>query len=78
MTTVPKAVPGWIKPIIVGRHGHADQYRATDMIIPAAGTVEMVYTPADGSPAVRLEVFDFKEPGMTLSMYNTKQVSLTG
>lgn len=71
---VPKAVPGWVKPIIVGRHGHADQYRATDMIIPTAGTVEMVFTPADGSPVVKLEVFDFKEPGMALAMYNTKQV----
>jgi len=70
---VPKAVPGWIKPIVVGRHAHGDQYRATDIIIPKPGKLELVYTPAEGGEATKLEVFDFKTPGMGLAMYNTVQ-----
>ena len=70
---IPRPLPAWTKPIIVGRHAFGDQYRATDMKIPAAGKVELVYTPADGSEAQRRTVYDFKEPGVVLGMYNLKQ-----
>ncbi|SCV74704.1 BQ2448_7733 [Microbotryum intermedium] len=71
---VPKSVPGWVKPIIVGRHAHGDQYRATDIIIPESGKLELVYTPDDKSKnPTNLEVFHFKAPGMGLAMYNTQQ-----
>lgn len=67
---LPKSVPGWTKPIIAGRHAHGDQYRATDLVIPGAGKLELVYTPKDGGEAKRLEVMDFKGPGVGLAMYN--------
>jgi isocitrate dehydrogenase len=71
---IPKSVPGWVKPIIVGRHAHGDQYRATDIIIPKPGKLELVYTPDDGSEKKSLEVFHFKEAGTGLAMYNTVRV----
>ncbi|KAK9898174.1 isocitrate dehydrogenase NADP-dependent [Cystobasidium minutum MCA 4210] len=71
--SVPKSVPGWVKPIIVGRHAHGDQYRATDIVVKKPGKLELVYTPADGSEQQRLEVFDFKSAGTGLAMYNTVQ-----
>ena len=65
-------MPGWTKPIIVGRHAHADQYRATDVIAPGAGKLELVYTPDDPNGEKKsLEVFHFKSAGMGLAMYNT-------
>ncbi|GAA5982843.1 hypothetical protein JCM10908_006807 [Rhodotorula pacifica] len=71
---VPKAVPGWVKPIIVGRHAFGDQYRSTDIVVPEAGKLELVYTPDDKSKQpTNLEVFHFKGPGVGLAMYNTKQ-----
>ncbi|GAA5910505.1 hypothetical protein JCM8208_007626 [Rhodotorula glutinis] len=71
---VPKAVPGWTKPIIVGRHAFGDQYRSTDIVVPEAGKLELVYTPDDkAKKATNLEVFHFKGPGVGLAMYNTKQ-----
>ena len=70
---VPKSVPGWVKPIIVGRHAFGDQYRATDIIIPKPGKLELVYTPQDGSEVQKLEVFEFTSPGAGLAMYNTVQ-----
>ncbi|GAA5884003.1 hypothetical protein JCM6882_002098 [Rhodosporidiobolus microsporus] len=71
---VPKAVPGWTKPIIVGRHAHGDQYRATDIVVPAAGKLELIYTPDDkATQPTNLEVYHFKGPGVGLAMYNTKQ-----
>ncbi|BGP52077.1 Isocitrate dehydrogenase [NADP], mitochondrial precursor (Oxalosuccinate decarboxylase) [Rhodotorula kratochvilovae] len=74
VTKVPKAVPGWTKPIIVGRHAHGDQYRATDIVVPEAGKLELIYTPDDKSKqTTNLEVFHFKGPGVGLAMYNTKQ-----
>ncbi|GJN94168.1 hypothetical protein Rhopal_007242-T1 [Rhodotorula paludigena] len=73
VTKVPKAVPGWTKPIIVGRHAHGDQYRATDIVVPEAGKLELVYTPDSGKQPTNLEVFHFKGPGVGLAMYNTKQ-----
>ena len=71
---IPRPVPGWTKPIIVGRHAFGDQYRATDMMVPGPGKMELVYTPDDGSAEKRAQIFHFNEKGMTLAMYNTEQV----
>lgn len=73
ISNIPRLVPGWTKPIVVGRHAYGDQYRATDYRVPGPGKVEMVYTPADGSTGVRLEIFDFDQPGIALAMYNTDE-----
>ncbi len=68
-TNVPKYVPGWQKPIIVGRHAFGDQYRATDLRIPGKGTLTLTYTPEGGEP-IHHQVFDFPSEGVALSMYN--------
>ncbi|SCU77790.1 LAMI_0A02344g1_1 [Lachancea mirantina] len=68
---IPRLVPGWEKPIIIGRHAHGDQYKATDYVVPEAGKLELVYRPADGSRPKTMEVYDFKGPGVALAMYNT-------
>ena len=70
MKNVPRLVPGWTKPIIIGRHAFGDQYRATDMRIPGEGTLTLTFTPKDGSEPVELNVFDFPGPGVALAMYN--------
>ena len=67
---VPRLVPGWTMPIVIGRHAFGDQYRATDMVVPGAGTLTMTFAPADGSPPVTHEVFDFPAGGVAMSMYN--------
>ncbi|MDP6218688.1 MAG: NADP-dependent isocitrate dehydrogenase [Alphaproteobacteria bacterium] len=67
---VPRLVPGWTKPIVIGRHAFGDQYRATDMVVPGAGTLTMTFKPADGSEPVTQEVFDFPAGGVAMSMYN--------
>jgi isocitrate dehydrogenase len=67
---VPRLVPGWTDPIVIGRHAFGDQYRATEMAVPGPGTVTMTFTPADGGPAVEREVFVFQKPGVALAMYN--------
>jgi isocitrate dehydrogenase len=66
---VPRLVPGWTKPIIIGRHAYGDQYRATDFRIPGAGKLTVVFTGKDGE-RIEHEVFDFPGPGVTLAMYN--------
>jgi len=71
--TIPLYVPGWKKPIVVGRHAFGDQYRATDFLPKKAGTFTMTFTPEDGSEASSFEVFKFKGPGVMLSMYNTDE-----
>ncbi|CAD5219110.1 unnamed protein product [Bursaphelenchus okinawaensis] len=70
---VPRLVTGWVKPIIIGRHAHADQYKATDFVVPGAGKVELVYTPADGGEKVAYEVHNYPGPGVSLAMYNTDE-----
>ncbi|MFC8846965.1 MULTISPECIES: NADP-dependent isocitrate dehydrogenase [unclassified Micromonospora] len=70
MTNVPRLVPGWTKPIIIGRHAHGDQYKATDFVVPGPGTVTLTYTPADGSAPVEMEVANFPGGGVTMGMYN--------
>src|SRR6476660_370337 len=73
MSNVPRLVPGWTKPIIIGRHAHADQYKATDFKVPGAGTLTVTYTPTDGSEPIELEVCEYPESGgIALSMYNYK------
>jgi isocitrate dehydrogenase len=67
---VPRYVPGWVKPIVVGRHAFGDQYRATDMLVKEPGKLTLTFAPASGAPVTTLEVFQFKSPGVALSMYN--------
>ena len=67
---VPRLVPGWTKPIVIGRHAFGDQYRATDFKVPGAGKLTMTFTPADGSAPVTHEVFDFPGAGVAMGMYN--------
>ncbi|TKA12860.1 NADP-dependent isocitrate dehydrogenase [Actinacidiphila oryziradicis] len=67
---VPRLVPGWTKPIVVGRHAFGDQYRATDLKVPGPGTLTMAFTPKDGSEPLELEVYEFPGSGVALSMYN--------
>jgi isocitrate dehydrogenase len=67
---IPRLVPGWTKPIVIGRHAHGDQYRATDFRVPGPGTVTITYTPADGGAPVTREVATFTGPGVAMGMYN--------
>ena len=74
---VPRLVPGWTKPIVIGRHAFGDQYRATDIIIPGAGRLIMRFEPDDGGEVIEREVFHFEDAGVALSMYNLDH-SITG
>jgi isocitrate dehydrogenase len=76
-TNVPRLVPTWTKPIVIGRHAYGDIYRATEAKIPAPGKVTLNYIPADGSPVQVMDVFDFKGPGVVMGMHNTNE-SITG
>jgi len=67
---VPRLVPHWNKPIVIGRHAHGDQYRATDYKVPGPGTVTMTYVPQDGSKPVEMEIAKFKGRGVVMGMYN--------
>jgi isocitrate dehydrogenase len=67
---VPRLVPGWTKPIVIGRHAFGDQYRATDMVVPGEGKLTLTFTPADGSEPLELEVYDFPGGGVAMAMYN--------
>ncbi len=69
---VPRLVPHWSQPIVIGRHAYGDIYRATETKIPGPGKVSLVYTPTDGKP-VEMEVFDFKGPGVAMGMHNTNK-----
>jgi isocitrate dehydrogenase len=67
---VPRLVPGWTKPIVIGRHAYGDQYRATDFVFPSAGKLTMSFTPNDGSEPMNFEVFDAPAGGVAMAMYN--------
>jgi isocitrate dehydrogenase len=67
---VPRLVTTWTKPIVVGRHAFGDQYRATDFLVPGAGTLTMTFTPKDGGKPIEHKVFEFDAPGIALGMYN--------
>lgn len=70
---IPRVVPTWEQPIIIGRHAYGDQYKATDVVIPQAGELSLVFKPADGSETKTYPVFNYKAPGVALSMYNTDE-----
>jgi len=70
ISNVPRLVPGWTKPIVVGRHAFGDQYRATDLKVPGEGTLTLTFTPKDGGEPIELNVFDFPSAGVALAMYN--------
>jgi isocitrate dehydrogenase len=70
MANVPRLVPGWTKPIVIGRHAHGDQYKATDFVVPGPGTVTITYTPADGGSPIEMEVAKFPGGGVAMGMYN--------
>jgi isocitrate dehydrogenase len=70
IANIPRLVPGWKKPIVIGRHAFADQYRATDLVVPGEGTLTLTYTPSDGSEPIELDVYDFPGPGIAMAMYN--------
>ena len=69
-SNIPRLVPGWTKPIVIGRHAFGDQYRATNVVIPGKGKLTMKFEPSDGGNSQNLEVFDFPSGGVALSMYN--------
>src|SRR6476646_6659318 len=70
ISNVPRLVPGWTKPIVIGRHAFGDQYRATDLKVPGEGTLTMTFTPKDGSAPIELTVYEFPGAGVALAMYN--------
>jgi len=70
-TNIPRLVPGWQKPIVIGRHAHADQYKATDFLVPGPGKLTMTFVPADGGEPITHTVNDFPGSGVALGMYNT-------
>jgi len=67
---IPRLVPGWKKPIVIGRHAFGDQYRATDFLVPGAGKLTMKFEPADGGEPIEYEVFEFPGSGCAMGMYN--------
>jgi len=70
ISNIPRLVPGWTQPIIIGRHAFGDQYKATDFKVPTAGTLTMTFTPTDGSEPMEFNVFDFPSGGVAMGMYN--------
>lgn len=74
---IPKPIPGWVNPIVIGRHAFGDQYRSTDFVAPGPGKLQLVYSPADGKAPTVMDVYDFKGKGVAMSMYNTDE-SITG
>jgi len=73
LNNVPRIVPGWTKPIIIGRHAFGDQYKATDFVVDRPGKFEIVFTPSDGSDTKKYEVFNYKGRGIGMGMYNTDE-----
>lgn len=67
---VPRLVPGWTRPIVIGRHAFGDQYRANDFLVPGPGRLTMKFEPADGGETVEYEVFEFPDSGCAMGMYN--------
>ena len=70
ISNVPRLIPHWTLPIVIGRHAFGDQYRATDFKVPGAGTLTVKFVPEDGSPAIEHKIFDFPGSGVAMSMYN--------
>ena len=70
VSNIPRLVPGWKKPIIIGRHAHGDQYKAADFVVPGPGTVTLTYVPEDGGEPIEMEVAKFPGSGVAMGMYN--------
>ncbi len=70
ISNIPRLVPGWTKPIIIGRHAFGDQYRATDLVVPGKGKLTLTFAPEDGSAPTELDVYDFPGGGVAMAMYN--------
>jgi isocitrate dehydrogenase len=70
IANIPRLVGNWTKPIVIGRHAFADQYRATDTLIPGEGKLMLTFAPADGSEPIELDVYDFPSSGIAMAMYN--------
>jgi isocitrate dehydrogenase len=70
ISNIPRLVPGWTKPIVIGRHAFGDQYRATDLVVPGEGSLTLTYTPTNGDDPIELDVYDFPGGGVTMAMYN--------
>ena len=70
ISNVPRLVPGWTKPIVIGRHAFGDQYRATDLVVPGEGKLTLTYTPKNGDEPIELDVYDFPGGGVAMAMYN--------
>ena len=69
---VPRLVPGWTKPIVIGRHAYGDQYKATDFVVPGNGKLTITYEPEDGSEKQEYTVFNYQgSGGVAMAMYNT-------
>jgi isocitrate dehydrogenase len=70
ISNIPRLVPGWTKPIVIGRHAFGDQYRATDLVVEGEGKLTLTFTPASGAEPIELDVYDFPGGGVALAMYN--------
>jgi isocitrate dehydrogenase len=70
VSNIPRLVPGWTKPIVIGRHAFGDQYRASDMVVPGPGKLTLTFTPADAGQPIELDVYDFPGGGVAMAMYN--------
>jgi isocitrate dehydrogenase len=70
ISNIPRLVPGWTKPIVIGRHAFGDQYRASDLVVPGEGKLTLTYTPTDGGEPIELDVYDFPGAGVAMAMYN--------
>jgi len=70
IANIPRLVPGWTKPIVIGRHAFGDQYRATDLVVPGPGKLTLTYTPESGGEPIELDVYDFPGAGVAMAMYN--------
>lgn len=70
---VPRLIPGWTRPIVIGRHAFGDQYKATDFKVPGKGKLTISFVPADGGAKIEHEVYDFEGPGVAMGMYNVDE-----
>jgi isocitrate dehydrogenase len=73
LNNVPRIVPGWTKPITIGRHAFGDQYRATDFVVDGPGSFDITFTPANGGEKKTWRVYDYKGRGVGMGMYNTEE-----
>lgn len=73
ISNIPRCVPGWTQPIIIGRHAYGDQYKASDLVIDKPGKFQMKFIPADGSEEKTIDVFNFPNKGVIMGMYNTDE-----